>query len=91
VEHQTVRNQKTYSLPIQIAEWLRKFFEENKEDLALIGITSETKLLEVLARNGEQFVQELLLEVLARNGEQFVQELLDDLKAKRMSRKLPQK
>ncbi len=55
-----VRKQKTYSLPLAVAEWLHNRFEENREDLALIGITTETKLLEVLARNGEQFVLELL-------------------------------
>lgn len=60
------KNQKNYSLSLQIAEWLHKILEENKEDLALIGITNETKLLEVLAKNGEQSVRDLLAEMKNR-------------------------
>ncbi|MFA5365540.1 MAG: hypothetical protein WC325_10220 [Candidatus Bathyarchaeia archaeon] len=69
------RKQKTYSLPLPVAEWIRKFFEDNKEDLTLIGITSETRLLEVLARNGEQAVHDLL----------------GDLKSRRQARQAQQK
>lgn len=66
MERKITRNQKTYSLPLSVAEWLRKFFEENKDDLTLMGITTETKLLEVLARNGEQAVHEILGDLKAR-------------------------
>jgi hypothetical protein len=69
-EKKVVKKQKTYSLPIQVADWLRSFLEENKEDLELLGIISEAKLLEVLAKNGEQAVHDIL----------------DDLKAKRKDR-----
>jgi hypothetical protein len=60
------KKQKTYSLPITVAEWLQKFLEQNKEDLEVIGINSEAKLLEVLARNGETAVQDLLAELKTR-------------------------
>jgi hypothetical protein len=63
---EVAKKQKTYSLPISVAEWLQKFLEENKEDLEVIGINSEAKLLEVLARNGEVAVQDLLAELKAR-------------------------
>ena len=75
VEQKTVRNQKTYSLPIQIDEWLTAIFEENKQELALLGITTKTKLLEVLAKNGEEFLRDFLA----------------DVKVKRASHKGPQK
>jgi hypothetical protein len=54
------KTQKSYSLPLAVAEWVNKILEENKQDLSLLGITNETKLLEVLAKNGEQSLRELL-------------------------------
>ncbi len=41
-------------------EWLTKIFNENKKRLELLGINNKTKLLEVLARNGETTVYKLL-------------------------------
>jgi len=37
---------------MEIVELLTHIFETHKEELSLVGITSETKLLEVLAKNG---------------------------------------
>ena len=70
-----VRKQKAYSLPLPVSERISKLFEDNKEDFAFMGVTSETRLLEVLARNGEPAVHELL----------------DDLKMRRKARQAPQK
>lgn len=61
-------NQKKYSLPLQISQRIHDLFEQNKEDLELMGVTSETRLLEVMARNGEDSVRELLGDLRRRKA-----------------------
>jgi hypothetical protein len=55
-----VKKQVTYSMSLILDEWLTKIFNENKKRLELLGINNKTKLLEVLARNGETTVYKLL-------------------------------
>ncbi|MCL2476835.1 hypothetical protein [Candidatus Bathycorpusculum sp.] len=57
------KKQSTYSFPYSVREWLNQFLNNNKEDLSLIGITNETRLFEVLARNGEPAVTKLLAQI----------------------------
>jgi hypothetical protein len=57
------KKQSTYSFPYSVGEWLSQFLNNNKEDLCLIGITNETRLFEVLARNGEPAVTKLLAQI----------------------------
>ncbi|MDR0470145.1 MAG: hypothetical protein LBH79_00260 [Nitrososphaerota archaeon] len=57
------KKQSTYSFPYSVREWLNQFLNNNKEDLSLLGITNETRLFEVLARNGEPAVTKLLAQI----------------------------
>ncbi|HLN46173.1 MAG TPA: hypothetical protein VK209_10750 [Candidatus Sulfotelmatobacter sp.] len=45
-----METQKTYSLSLTPENWLNGFFEDNKEEIDLLGIVYETKVMKVLAR-----------------------------------------
>jgi len=67
------KKQKTYSLPREVADWLHAFLEDNQKALSLLGITSETKLLEVLAKNGEPTLKDLLDTVQEKRRDRLTQ------------------
>ena len=48
------RKQKNYSFPEAVDQHLKKFLAEHEEELKKIGVRNKTKLLEVLATNGEK-------------------------------------
>ncbi len=45
-----METQKTYRLSLTTEDWLHGFFEENKEEIDLLGIVYETKVMKVVAR-----------------------------------------
>ncbi len=45
-----METQKTYRLSLVAEDWLYGFFEENKEEIDLLGIVYETKVMKVVAR-----------------------------------------
>ena len=55
--------QKTYSLPLPWAEWLKKLYDENKSELEQLNIESDVDLLKVLARLGKPRLERLIAEV----------------------------
>ncbi len=45
-----METQKTYGLSFTEEDWLHGFFEENKEEIDLLGIVYETRVMKVVAR-----------------------------------------
>ncbi|MDR0471564.1 MAG: hypothetical protein LBH79_07585 [Nitrososphaerota archaeon] len=55
--------QKVYNMPKEIVELLQHLLETNREELRSVGITTDAKLLEVLARNGAPTVVEMMAQL----------------------------
>jgi hypothetical protein len=54
------KRQKSYSVNQEVAGELRKFLEDHKETLTLIGVSNETQLFVVLMRNGKSQLEDTL-------------------------------
>ena len=65
------KKQKSMSLPLDYWEQLKEYYESKKEVLEFIGITSETKLLQVLANFGRTPFERHIAQVSASMHEKY--------------------
>jgi hypothetical protein len=61
-----VKRQKTYSVPMPWAEWLKQLYETNKKELEQLNIMSDVDLLKVLTRLGVPRLLSLLKDLDAK-------------------------
>jgi len=60
------KKQKTYSLSQDLVDLIHTTLNDNKEALNRLGVTNETRLLDLSVRNGLPAVKELLDELQAK-------------------------